>query len=197
MIFQYPQAQSNRRHGPGGYSTYEPYRQWLRDEFAFRCVYCLKRERWGQVTGEFDLDHFVPQSVDPDLKLEYTNLIYACRRCNSAKRAHLIPSPETYLASERVDVLDDGSLKSNDPDTDYLIRRLDLNSPKLKSWRRRWMRIVSLAKRHDEELYFDLVGFPEDLPNLDNAREDSNTRREGVNESWFARRERGELPAEY
>ena len=53
MIFDYPANRQERRHGPSGYASYESYRPWLRDEFEFRCVYCLKRETWGQVTGDF------------------------------------------------------------------------------------------------------------------------------------------------
>ncbi len=44
MIFDYPEPRLERIHGPAGYSTYESFRPWLRDEFTFRCVYCLKRE---------------------------------------------------------------------------------------------------------------------------------------------------------
>jgi hypothetical protein len=50
--FDYPAVPLVRSHGPLGYSDYESYRAWLRDEFAFRCVYCLSREQWGRVTGE-------------------------------------------------------------------------------------------------------------------------------------------------
>ncbi len=85
VIFDYPESRSERIHGPAGYASYESYRPWLRDEFTFRCVYCLKRETWGQVTGEFELDHFQPQSLAPHLSLDYFNLVYACRRCNSVK----------------------------------------------------------------------------------------------------------------
>jgi hypothetical protein len=77
VIFDYPESRSERIHGPAGYASYESYRPWLRDEFIFRCVYCLKRETWGQVTGEFELDHFQPQSLAPHLSLDYFNLVYA------------------------------------------------------------------------------------------------------------------------
>ena len=56
--FDYP-APHLRRHGPMGYADYASYRPWLRDEFSFRCVYCLLREQWGRVRGLFDLDHFL------------------------------------------------------------------------------------------------------------------------------------------
>ena len=45
-LFAYPRELHERRHGPLGYLDYGDYRPWLRDEFQFRCVYCLCRERW-------------------------------------------------------------------------------------------------------------------------------------------------------
>ncbi len=42
--FTYPPPVTERRHGPGGYVDYGSYRPWLRDEFVFRCVYCLNRD---------------------------------------------------------------------------------------------------------------------------------------------------------
>ena len=80
--FRYPNVPLARRHGPEGYADYRSYRPWLRDEFAFRCVYCLIREQWGRVSGEFDLDHFLPQASHPDQTIEYDNLVYACHTCN-------------------------------------------------------------------------------------------------------------------
>ncbi|MCI0457234.1 MAG: HNH endonuclease [Gemmataceae bacterium] len=197
MIFDYPQPQEERRHGPANYATSESYRPWLRDEFAFRCVYCLKRETWGQITSEFDLDHFEPQSLNRQLRLDYLNLVYACRRCNAVKRDQTVADPFRLLRATRVTTLPDGSLRPQDRDGQRLILQLDLNSPRLKSWRVMWMRIVDLAKDYDRELYFRLVGFPEDLPNLSKLRPPQNTRKEGLEHCWFARRQRGILPAEY
>lgn len=115
MIFDYPESRSERIHGPVGYASYTSFRPWLRDEFTFRCVYCLKRETWGQVTGEFELDHFQPQSLSPDLSLDYFNLVYACRRCNSVKLDQPIDDPLTVLSAESAVVLPDGILASHPP----------------------------------------------------------------------------------
>jgi 5-methylcytosine-specific restriction endonuclease McrA len=80
--FDYPGSPHTRRHGPRGYANYRSYRPWLRDEFAFRCVYCLVREQWGRVTGEFDLDHYEPQRLHPHRARDYDNLLYSCSSCN-------------------------------------------------------------------------------------------------------------------
>src|ERR1035438_5001554 len=92
--FDYPTSAYIRRHGPGGYKDYNSYRDWLRDEFTFRCVYCLHREQWDIRGVTFHIDHFVPSSVHPDGKCEYPNLLYACATCNEAKQDILdIPNP--------------------------------------------------------------------------------------------------------
>ena len=197
MIFDYPNRRKQRRHGPAGYASCERYRPWLRDEFCFRCVYCLKRESWGQVTGEFELDHFEPQSVNPRRRLDYLNLVYACRRCNLVKLDQTVDDPFDLLRSENVATWPDGSLHASDDATRRLIRQLDLNSPRLRWWRMIWMRIVPLAEEHEPELYYHLVGFPDDLPDLGRLRPPRNHRQEGVEECWFAQRRRGELADRY
>jgi len=197
MIFDYPANRQERRHGPSGYASYESYRPWLRDEFEFRCVYCLKRETWGQATSEFELDHFEPQSINSDRRVDYFNLVYACRRCNSVKQDQSVDDPFDLLHSANIATQADGSLLSRDIATRRLLRQLDLNSPRIKSWRLMWMRIVELAAERDPELYDRLVGLPDDLPDLSRLRAPQNHRRENVEQCCFARRRRGELPTAY
>ena len=62
--FEYQTAPHIRRHGPGGYQDYDSYRDWLRDEFLFRCVYCLHREQWYDRGATFNIEHFVPVAAD-------------------------------------------------------------------------------------------------------------------------------------
>jgi hypothetical protein len=169
----------------------------LRDEFTFRCVYCLKRETWGQVTAEFELDHFEPQTLAPDRTLEYFNLVYSCRRCNSVKLDQPIDDPLTILSSGNVVVLPDGDLTSHSPGALRLIQQIDLNSPMLRRWRVMWMRIVDLAKERDTELHQQLTGFPDDLPDLGRLRPPSNSRPGGIEVSWYAKQQRGQLPESY
>ena len=130
-------------------------------------------------------------------RLEYLNLVYACRRCNSVNRDQAVGDPLNLLRSENVAALPDGSLHATDTETRRLLRQLDLNSPRLKKWRRLWMRIVTLAEEHEADLYYQLVGFPKDLPDLGKLKPPGNDRRDGLQECWFARRRRGELPSVY
>jgi hypothetical protein len=64
--FAYPFDPHQRRHGPAGYANYEEYKPWLRDEFTFRCVYCLERELWYPDRADsFSVDHVESQKVAP------------------------------------------------------------------------------------------------------------------------------------
>ncbi|OYP29970.1 hypothetical protein CGZ80_23415 [Rhodopirellula sp. MGV] len=169
----------------------------MRDEFIFRCVYCLKREMWGQVTCEFDLDHFEPQRLSPKKELDYFNLVYACRRCNAVKGGAQLEDPLILLTSENVVVSPDGMLVSEVASVKRLIRQVDLNSPRLLRWRTMWMRIVDLAVERDSVLASQLIGFPDELPDLAKLHPPDNSRPEGVEKSWYAKKQQGRLPAYY
>lgn len=197
MIFDYPPWPAERRHGPAGYTSVESFRPWLRDEFAFRCVYCLKREVWGQMAGEFEMDHFEPHSLAPHLTLDYLNLVYACRRCNLRKLNQRIEVPLPTLLLEFAKVEPDGWIVSDRTETRSLIRQLDLNCPMLQRWRVMWMRIVDLAWERDLILYRELTGFPDNLPDLSLLRPPINTKPKGIEDSWHAKRVQGRLPDEY
>ncbi len=195
--FRYPGQPLERRHGPSGYADYHSYRSWLRDEFTFRCVYCLIREQWGRVTGEFDLDHFLPQASHHGQATDYDNLLYACRPCNLRKCDNVLPDASQFLTREAVRIHPDGAIAGLTPEAARIIRVLCLNSPAWKRWRRMWMRIVELAAESDEDLLRELLGYPKDLPDLRALHPPYNTRPEGIEQSYFARRERGELPDWY
>jgi hypothetical protein len=196
--FDYPMTPLARIHGPQGYAAYESYRPWLRDEFCFRCVYCLSRERWGRETGEYALDHFTPQKASPHLALTYDNLVYACTRCNLTKSAQVVPDPATELTAGSVRVQPDGTLEGLSDDARSLILKLDLNNPQIVSWRILWIRIAELAAEHDEILLKRIMGFPDDIPDLSRLRPPGgNSRPEGVANSHFARLSGGELSDTY
>ena len=196
--FDYPKTSHTRRHGPRGYAHYRSYRPWLRDEFTFRCVYCLMREQWGKESGDFDLDHFRCQANNPEVGLDYDNLLYSCHRCNEAKGAQDVPDPCTALTADRVWLLPDATLYTEYPDAKRLILKLGLNSEKAKKWRLMWIRNVALAEEYDREQWLRLMCFPEDLPDLSRLEPpESNSRPEGIEQSYFARRQRGELPETY
>jgi len=196
--FAYPPAPHVRQHGPRGYTDYVSYRPWLRDEFSFRCVYCLLREQWGRVRGVYAIDHFLPVAHHPTRGTDYDNLLNACATCNAAKGDREVPDPLRVLTSSAVRVAEDGTIHAADPEAARLIELLGLDSPQSTEFRMLWIGIAALAARHEPELYRRLMGYPDDLPDLRRLQPPAgNSRPEGVENSALARRERGELPACY
>lgn len=72
-----------RTQGITGRSNYQDYRSTLRVDFKRLCGYCGKPEKLS-IKG-FEIDHFVPNSIDADRKTDYTNLVYSCFTCNRKK----------------------------------------------------------------------------------------------------------------
>ena len=113
--FTYPPEAHQRRHGPAGWQNYRRYRPWLRDEFSFRCVFCLVRELWSDPRRANPVDHFIPRALRPDLTNDYDNLLYVCPGCNSIKSDSLVPDPCQIPFGECLRVQPDGSIQALDP----------------------------------------------------------------------------------
>jgi hypothetical protein len=161
-------------------------------------VYCLRREAWGLVRGTFAIDHFLPTAVHPHLLANYDNLVYACATCNAAKGDRELPAPSETLLRDDIRVDEDGTIEGDTPDARRLIRVLGLDDPEYTEFRMLWIGIVALAARHDRELFKRLMGFPSDLPDLASLEPPGgNDRPTGVAASYFAQRQRGELPEAY
>ncbi len=137
--FAYPAEELVRRHGPRGYSDYARFRPWLRDEFAFRCVYCLQRERWTPSFAPYNIDHFLSVVQNPDRAADYKNLLYCCLPCNNAKRDLLLPDPTKELLRNAVRVHADGTIEGLTPEAESLIQNLGLDSPGYTEFRLLWL----------------------------------------------------------
>jgi hypothetical protein len=197
MPFVYPDSAHVRLHGPYGYSDYQRFRPWLRDEFRFRCVYCLKREQWGLVRRQYDLDHFLPQAHSPAGVLDYDNLLYACSACNSAKGKEIVPNACECMLHGQVFVNEDGTIEGRTTNSRRLIRMLGLDDAEYREFRRMWIDVVALARGRDPDLFQRLMKYPDNLPNLATLRPVGNSRPQGVRQSCYARRQRGQLPETY
>ena len=196
--FDYASTPYVRRHGPTGYADYASYRPWLRDEFTFRCVFCLRREIWSAVIGEFAIDHFEPVANRPDKTTDYDNLLYACAACNVRKADQFVADPRTALSRESMDVGIDGSIEACSRQARQVVRVLQLDGPEMTEFRALWIDILRLAAACDPNLYRRLLKFPDDLPDLSSLKPPGgNTRPEGIERSYFQQRERGELPEIY
>jgi len=196
--FEYPIGPHVRRHGPEGYDDYGSYRQWLRDEFKFRCVYCLHRELWEARGTTFHVEHSVPVKEYSAGECDYSNLLYACPTCNEAKKAVLgVPDPCKVPFHECLRILPDGKIETLNDEGRKLTEVLRLDNAKNVENRYRWMRTLQALGSADPALYREYMAFPGDLPDLRKKRVPKNTKPTGTESCYFVLRERGELPATY
>jgi len=203
--FAYPTTPHTRRHGPSGYRNYKDYKPFLRDEFAFRCVYCLERETWYPNRGAgFGVEHFEAKATNPDREQDYENLLYSCNRCNSLKPINIILLDPTLQAlDQHIRVRDDGQIEGLTHEGMKLIARFYLSDEPAVEVRKETLLLLR-AKREQQcnstihEIFLKRFGYPVDLPDLTRCNPPGgNSRLGGIDDSHYARRARGELPEYY
>jgi hypothetical protein len=204
--FTMPSEPHARRHGPT-YTDYTLYKPWLRDEFQFRCVYCMFRERWERGGWRrYHIDHLIPQSVDPSLINEYENLVYSCDICNQYKSGATMPSPCEVAYGLHYEFNDKGEPVSLSGDKGReFIEIIGLDDPDAVAHRRRWIELMREFIALKEELKEPIrteelkrwFGYPDDMPDLRRHRPISNSRTEGRQQSYFLRLSRGEIEPLY
>jgi hypothetical protein len=197
--FAYPDKPHARKHGPAGYTDYESYRDWLRDEFSYRCVFSLFRETWPQI--RFHIDHLVPQKDRSDLICEYDNLILLETRLNLVKGKRRLPDPANITLGECLVVVSagdrTGEIQATNDTGKRIISVLRLDNEDATRVRRDWIGILRSVARCDEHLFRKLIGYPENLPNLAKAKPPENTRLAGINLSARYLHDSGSLPDWY
>jgi hypothetical protein len=203
MVFAYPDVAHVRRRGPRGYLDDEHYKPWLRDEFQFRCVYCLCREVWfPDGDRNFSVEHLNPVSLAPEGPTDYDSLVFACCQCNAARGAALLPLDPCSSLSLHLEVSSDGTIRGLTPVGEDLIRICRLDRPNLTAFRRLILDLLVLLRRKRESDAADLLrrylGYPANLPDLAALRPpNGNSRPKGIAECAFERRRREELAAIY
>lgn len=205
----FPTSSHVRRHGPYGL-TYNKYKDWVRDEFQFRCVYCLHREKWGKDGWRnFQLDHVVPWTADEAKRHIYENIVYSCGSCNWTKQNRPLPDPcsVAFHGFYRFEL--DGSVTPLDGAGERYIEILGLDAPHLVSFRRRIYRtyrkleelIALLGDDIDKtevlDEIADLLGYPDDIPDLCKKRHRKSSKPHSEEQCYFARLARREIPAIY
>lgn len=195
--FVYPEKPHSRRHGPC-YSRYRYYRNWLRDEFSFRCVYCLRRETWLTQERDYQIDHFLPKSSHSAIEHSYDNLVYACTQCNGTKAVRYLPSPESVAYGLCLRVDENGEIHPLNEDGITIIESLYLDAARYTEMRRRILDLISEVPAGGNTLKWCL-GFPGNLPNLSDEKPapSANTRPDGIRDSHYERQLRGQLPEYY
>jgi len=201
--FAFPMFALGRKHGPSGYEHYQEYKDWLRDEFEFRCIYCLERENWyPSRQAAFAVEHILARVNRPDLLCDYDNLAYACLRCNSLKQDVETLDPSRIPLGEHLYFEADGSLVARSVEGREFILLFHLNAAPASKVRSEKLSILRLKKQYPDDpeveiLFRKTFGYPEDLPDLRLKRPKTNSRPDGVNDCHFVRRIEGKLPEIY
>lgn len=173
-VFEYPHLRHERRHGPIGYIDYRSFKPWLRDDFMFRCIYCLWRETWcADAEGAFSVDHVRPCVSHPELECDYDNLAYACCRCNAIKQDSSLPSgPFADGWSRHLSSAPDGMVRGTSVAGQRIVEICRLNRPALVEARRRMFAVLkelaASGTQTAKALLRELLSFPSNLPVLSN-----------------------------
>jgi hypothetical protein len=189
--FGYAAVPHQRKHGPQGYTNYQEYKDWLRDEFVFRCVYCLEREMWyPSRAAAFSVDHVVPQVEDDTLLCQYGNLVYACLWCNSAKQDVKLIDPTATAFGQHIRVEADGTITALTVEGQDLIDLLHLDKHPAVAVRAEYLRLLRLKEQHpsDPEIhrhFIEAFRYPDDLPNLTTLRPPGGNAREAGRKSCY------------
>jgi hypothetical protein len=209
--FPYSREPIQRKHCPAGYRDYTEFKPWLRDDFTFRCVYCLERELWApDRDASFSVEHVEPQKYAPLRVCDYLNLVYACTRCNAQKGLRRLPDPTAAGFGTHLRVDDQtGIIHAVEVDGrpsregELLIRELDLNEDTALSNRRFAIEVLALKQEYPDNervhrIYLRIFGYPDDLPDLRRQRPPEGNRCEGSeNKCYWALRDAGDLPETY
>ena len=146
------------------------------DEFSFRCLYCLWRERW-EADGHhgFGVEHVEPQATSPEQRIVYDNVIYACNTCNSTRRD--VPLPIDTVNDSlglHLQVLADGTVQTLSETGEELVELCRLNRPLLVAARQRILNLIAVLQTSDHpdavQALRDLLAYPSDLPDLSALR---------------------------
>ena len=199
-VFRYPDKAFVRRHGPLGYVDPASFKPWLRDDFSFRCLYCLTREVWRPDGHDsFSIEHIHPRVSSPSAICDYENLAYACVACNSRRQNQTLPfDPCEVALGDHLKLEKSGRLQPLSDDAAYLIDLCRLNRSSLVNYRGRLVELLEILRRSEEpgarEALASFLRYPDDLPDLARLRPPGgNSKPEGVSSSYFARRASGEL----
>ena len=154
-------------------------------------------------TDVWSVDHIIPQEDAKELACVYDNLVLACQCCNRMKSSHRVANPCLVAYGQCLHVSSDGAIVALNKVGDRLLRVLRWRPTwaSARTWapprRARRMRELHALALCDPEGYEQVMGFPAELPDLINLKVKSNSRPEGINDSWLAKRVRGELPKVY
>ena len=186
----------NRRFGPGGYNDYGSYADRLREEFGYRCAYCMLRERMASSKSFFVVEHVVSQRQSPQLALNYFNLAYACEACNGIKSSRSLPIDiEDALMRKHFKLDSEGKFAHKTPDGQIHIEFFNLNSRTKIEFRQAILASCdALVEKEGLAGLRHFFGYPVDLPDLPKKRPPFNSNPDSIQTCDRVAKDKGSLP---
>ena len=119
------------------YKDYKSFKKYISTDFNNKCGYTDCSDFWFGGMKTFHIDHFKPWSKYPNLKTEYSNLVYCCSYVNILKTND---DTESYLDPCDTDFNDhfernnDGEIipRQNSKEAQYMYKKLELYSLRYK-----------------------------------------------------------------
>lgn len=129
---------------------YKGYKNSLEHDFIERCGYSHCQQEWFGGKKNFQIDHFKPKSIHPELKTKYSNLVYSCSYVNRSKSDdtgnYIDPCDENYNEHFYRDELGNIYPVENSETAKYMYRKLKLY---LKRYSIIWMlEQLEIKKEH-------------------------------------------------
>ncbi len=121
-----------RRTNISNRNKYVDYKPELREDFHQRCGYCGDHDFFRETY--YEIDHFIPTSLEKSGLNIYTNLVYSCRSCNNSKRGKW-PTGNPQKANDGVE----GWIDPCDPLYSHQFERLSDGSIRAISKLGEWM----------------------------------------------------------
>jgi len=149
------------------------------------------------------VDHVVAQVKEKSKIVDYSNTVYACSRCNSAKQENLLIDPTEVSFADHLEVQADGTMLHKTAQGFKVIELLHLNKHDPLRTRKARIKLLNLKRKYPldaeiHDLYLDAFGYPSDLPDLARRRPPlGNSLDHNVKDCYFERNERKELPDVY
>jgi uncharacterized protein (TIGR02646 family) len=128
--------------------TYKNWKNELREEGRYQCVYCAIGEPLFGGERNFHVEHYRPKKRFSELTNVFSNLFYCCAICNSFKGSDWpnepapdfsncsYPNPSAVDYTDLLSVDGTGIVSSDAAAGKYVIERLNLNRAQLRMLRR-------------------------------------------------------------
>jgi hypothetical protein len=151
----------------------------------------------------FSVDHLWPQTSHPERRCDYDNLVYACCQCNAIKQgATMALDPCAEAFGRHLALQSDGRIQALTARGAEQIALRRLNRPRMLEARRMMLELFRMLEAcgsgEARELLRVLHSVPDNLPRLSALRPPGgNTRPASMVDSYYARRQRGELSTPY